>query len=512
MKRRSILTGQLLPRYPISDPTNVKLSFREKAGYSLGYAGANFVFQMMIIFQTAFYIDVLGIGATAVGWMLLLVRFSDAITDPIMGAIADRTDTKWGKFRPWLIWSAIPFALLFSAAYTVPSGLSDSAKLWYAVGTYTVLMMAYTMNNAPYLALNGVMTSNGSERTSVSQYRFFAAMVASSIVQGLTLPLVKKLGEGDDAKGWSMTIGIFAVIMVGLFVVTFFSAKERVKPPVDQKHDLKQDFRDIMKNPPWIAMFVMTTFVFITLALRGGSTYYHFTYFVDAESLTAFVDKMGFFANPEALADPSLGFRILDTFGLIVKPGDSPTAVGFSMFNMAGGLVNILCVLAAKPLADRFGKKLVFTVGLGGAEIVQSPFFWLGAESIGTMFLLTICTSLLYGPTIPLLRPMIADCADFGEWKNNRRSTAFVFAGIVFALKGGLGIGGAFTGWLLAMYGYTPETATEPGVLAGYRTMIGLISGGFFGLGAITMIFYPISKQVAIQIGDELAARRASAG
>lgn len=496
----------------MSDPTNVKLSFREKAGYSLGDAGANFVFQMMIIFQTAFYTDVMGISAVAVGWMLLLVRFSDAITDPIMGAIADRTDTKWGKFRPWLIWSAIPFAILFWAAYTVPAGLSDSAKLWYAVGTYTVLMMAYTMNNAPYSALNGVMTSNGSERTSVSQYRFFAAMVVAFIVQGLTLPLVKKLGEGDDAKGWSLTVGIFAIIMVGLFVVTFFSAKERVKPPAGQKPDLKQDFRDIMKNPPWIAMFTMTTFVFITLALRGGSTYYYFTYYVDSTALTVFVDKMGFFANPAALADPSLGFRILDTFGLIVKPGDSPTAVGFSMFNMAGSLVNIIGVIAAKPLADRFGKKIVFTVGLGGAAIVQSLFFWLGAESVCTMFLLTIVTSMLYGPTIPLLWAMIADCADFGEWKTNRRSTAFVFAGIVFALKGGLGIGGAFTGWLLAMYGYTPETATDPGVLMGYRQMIGLISGGFFALGAITMIFYPISKKMAIQMGDELAARRSAAG
>ncbi len=247
--------------------------------------------------------------------------------------------------------------MLFWAVYTVPSGLSDSAKLWYAVGTYTVLMMAYTMNNAPYSALNGVMTSNGSERTSLSQYRFFAAMVAAFIVQGLTLPLVKKFGEGDDAKGWSMTIGIFAVIMVGLFIVTFFSAKERVKPPAGQKPDLKQDFRDVLKNPPWIAMFVMTTFVFITLALRGGSTYYYFTYFVNAEALTAFVDQMGFFANPEAVANPGMGFCILDTFGLIVKPGDSPTAVGFSRFNMAGGLVNIIGVLMAKPLADRFGKK-----------------------------------------------------------------------------------------------------------------------------------------------------------
>ncbi len=180
----------------MSSSSSVKISFREKLGYSLGDAGANFVFQMMVVFQTAFYTDVVGLKAAAVGWMLLFVRISDAITDPIMGAIADRTQTRWGKFRPWLIWSAIPLALLFWVAYTVPEGLSGSVRFLYSAITYTLYMMAYTMNNAPYYALNGVMTSNSLERTSISQYRFFAAMVAGFIVKGFTLPLVSKLGGG----------------------------------------------------------------------------------------------------------------------------------------------------------------------------------------------------------------------------------------------------------------------------------------------------------------------------
>ncbi len=524
------------------DPSHVKLPFREKFGYSLGDAGANFVFQMMIIFQTGFYTDVMGISASAVGWMLLLVRFSDAITDPIMGAIADRTNTRWGKFRPWLIWSAVPFALLFWAAYTVPSGLSESAKLWYAVGTYTVLMMAYTVNNAPYSALNGVMTSSGSERTSLSQFRFFAAMTAAFVVQGLTLPLVKKFGDGDDAKGWSLTIGMFAVIMVGLFVITFISAKERVQPPANQKPDFWADFTGAFRNRPWLAMFGMASFMFITLALRGGSGYYYFTYYVDADALTAFVDRLGFFASPEAMADPGVGFRLLDTFGLIVKPGDSPVAVGFSMFNMTGGLVNIIGVLAAGVLANRFGKKAVFIAGLGGATLAQGCFYFVDSTSVSTMFLLTILTSLSYGPTIPLMWAMIADTADYGEWKTNRRATGFMFAGVVFALKAGLGVGGAVTGWLLAMYGYPEDADVRPlweqavaaqGLLAesdaakqlwdvmilearqtgelmgGYRKMLGFYSALFFALGWACMLFYPISKKVAIQMGEELSARRA---
>ena len=498
----------------MSDPTNVKLSFREKAGYSLGDAGANFVFQMMIVFQTAFYTDVMGIGAAAVGWMLLLVRFSDAITDPIMGAIADRPETRWGKFRPWLIWSAIPFALLFVAAYTVPAGMSDSGRLWYSAITYTVLMMAYTMNNAPYSALNGVMTSNSSERTSLSQYRFFAAMVAAFVVQGLTLPLVSKFSDGStedptqNPHGWTVTIGIFAAISVVFFVVTFFSAKERIKPPAGQKPSLKQDFKDIRSNRPWLAMFAMTLFVFITLALRGGSQYYYFTYYVDSQALTDMVDKFGLFATPAALENPGIGFRILNGLGLIVTPGASPTAVGFSLFNMTGSLVNVIGVLMAKPLADRFGKKLVFMVGLAAAAFFQSCYYFLDSTSVTTMFWLTILTSLGYGPTIPLLWAMIADCADYGEWKHNRRSTGFVFAGIVFALKGGLGIGGAITGWLLAFYGYSAATATNPEVLLGMRKMIGFYSGGFFFMGVICMFFYPISKKLALQMSDELEARR----
>jgi glycoside/pentoside/hexuronide:cation symporter, GPH family len=265
--------------------TAQKLPFREKVGYSFGDASANFVFQILIVFQAGFYTDVMGISAAALGMLLLVVRFSDAITDPLMGIIADRTNTRWGKFRPWLLWSAIPFALLFWMAFTVPDR-SAGYRLVYAYITYTLLMMAYTMNNVPYSALMGVMTGNSSERTSLASYRFFAAMAAAFVVQGLTLPLVGKLGGGDDAKGWSMTIAIYACIAVVFFVITFFSAKERVLPPPQQKPDIKQDMRDIRQNRAWMAMFGMTLFVFITLSLRGSSFYYYFTYYVDASACT----------------------------------------------------------------------------------------------------------------------------------------------------------------------------------------------------------------------------------
>lgn len=490
----------------MANATHIKLSVREKIGYSLSDASANFVFQLLIIFQAGFYTDVMGISAAALGTMLLLVRFSDAITDPIMGFIADRTNHRWGKFRPWLLWSAIPFAVMFWAAFTVPD-LSGKGRLIYAIVTYTLLMMAYTMNNVPYAALTGVMTNDSGERTSLSAYRFFAAMAAAFIVQGLTLPLVEKFGQGDAAQGWSVTISIYAVIAVVFFVITFLSVKERIQPPPQQKPDLKKDLSDIRGNRPWLAMFFMTLFVFITLSLRGSSYYYYFIYYADAEATRALLDQLGLMASGVAADTRGLGYAILDMFGLIVQEGRDPSGVGFSLFNMTGNLINILGVLLAKPLADRFGKKWVFTIGLAGTAVFQALFFILTPDMVGMMFVFNILISLCYGPTIPLLWAMIADTADYSEWKNNRRATGFVYAGIIFALKAGLGLGGALAGWILAAYGYEVATARTPEVLAGIRMMASFYSAIPFGIGVICMLFYPITKAINLQMTDALAAR-----
>jgi len=491
-----------------------KLSFREKAGYSVSDASANFVFQMFIVFPTAFYVETIGISAAVMGTMLLWVRLSDAITDPIMGVIADRTNHKWGKFRPWLLWSAIPFALLFWLTFTVPDSLQGSSRVWYVVVTYTVLMMAYTMNNVPYAALNGVMTGNSSERTSLSSYRFVAAMTAALIVQGFTLPLVAKFSDGttedptQNPHGWSVTVGIYAAICVVLFVITFFSVKERVQPPKDQKSDVKKDMKDAFTSRPWLAMFGMVLFVFITLALRGNANYVFVTKYLSADAMGDFVAKLGFTATAAEVANPGIGFKILDLFGMIVKPGGSPSAVGFSVLSMFGTIVQIFGVVAAKPLADRFGKKLVFIVGLAGAAVFQSLYYFVEPSGVTHVFLLTFLVQLCYGPTIPLLWAMIADCADWGEWRTHRRSTGFVFAGIVFALKAGLGFGGAIAGGMLAAYGYSNATATDPEVLEGVKMMTSVISGGFFGLGVVCMLFYPIGKHLALKMSGELEARR----
>ncbi|MFA6746029.1 MAG: glycoside-pentoside-hexuronide (GPH):cation symporter, partial [Bacteroides graminisolvens] len=241
--------------------SNQKVSMAEKIGYSLGDGSANLVFQMMMMFQLFFYTDVFGIKATAAGMILLVARVFDAFVDPVVGILSDRTQTRWGKYRPWVLWTAIPFALFFILAFSTPD-LTERGKIIYAGVTYTLLMAIYSFNNTPYASLGGVMTSDIKQRTSISSIRFVTATIATFIVQGLTLPLVAKFGQGDAQKGWFVTITLFAAVAVVLLVITFFSAKERILPPANQKNSIKQDFKDIVSNRPWKAMFVLTLFLF----------------------------------------------------------------------------------------------------------------------------------------------------------------------------------------------------------------------------------------------------------
>lgn len=485
-------------------PHTEKLSFREKAGYGFGDAAANFVFQTMLIFQLGFYTDVFGISAVAAGTLLLVGRFWDAFFDPFMGVVADRTNTRWGKFRPWVLWSAIPFALMFFLAFTTPD-FSSTGKLIYAYITYILLMTVYSVNNLPYSALNGVMTGDVNDRTSLSSFRFFFAMAAAFVVQGLTLPLVSKFGQGNAAKGWSLTIGLFALLSIIFFVITFFSAKERIHPDPKQKTSARKDFADLAKNRPWISMFVLTLFLFITLALWGSAMFYYFTYYVNKDSLFTFLQSLGLVAS-----GPVTGWwqSVLDTFGLILHGESNASSVGFSLFNMSGQVVTIVGVLFSTALAARYGKKKMYLVGLSLTAVFTALFITLPAGAVGLAFILNIFKSLAYGPTIPLLWAMMADVADYAEWRTRRRATGVVFAGIVFALKAGLGVGGAICGWFLAAYGYMPNAVQTEHSLFGIRMTASIYPAITFFIGVIALMTYGIDKKLNLQIQDELAERR----
>ena len=519
--------------------TSAKLSFREKACYSLGDASANFVFQTMIIFQMGFYTDVFGITPWLAGILLVGVRLLDACFDPIVGTLADRTKTRWGKFRPWVLFSAPFFGVIFWLTFTTPD-LNPTGKAVYAVVLYIMLMMIYSINNVPYSALTGVMTSDGEERTKLSSYRFVAATVATLLVQSLTLPLVAKFGgvsawRKENAEelatwlvanpdkseklhpaiiamnqhGWSVTFGIFAAIAVVFFVITFFNVKERVKPDPGQKESTRKNLTAI-NNKPWYAMFILTLFVFITLALRGGGLYYYFSYYMDT---TAMYDFLIGFGLQMPTGDMNLWQKFLNALGLFVESDKTNvTAVCLGFNNFVGNIVTTIGVICSPFLVGKFGKKPVFLVGLTAPAFAQAAVFLVSPTQPMLMMWMGILWGVCYGPTIPVLWAMIADVADYSEWKNNYRATAFVFAGVVFALKAGLGFGGAIGGWILEAYGYVANAAQSASSLLGIQLSASIYPAICFAIAASCLIFYPITTQKLKEIQAELEERRKGFG
>ena len=485
-----------------------KVPFWEKVGYSMGDGAANLVFQMMMMFQLFFYTDVFGIKATTAGFILLFARVFDAFIDPLAGILADRTNTKWGKYRPWVLWTALPFAVFFILSFLTPD-VGEKLKIFYAGITYTLLMAVYSFSNTPYASLGGVMTSNIRERTSISSIRFVTATVATFVVQGLTLPLVAKLGQGDASKGWAFTIGIYALVAFILLLIAFFSSKERISPPKNQSTSIRQDFKDILSCKPWKAMFVLTLFLFITLALWGSSMSYFFNYYVDKDALFSFLKKFGLAKDGSDVS--GVGYQMLDAFGLIVYNPQQVFAVGFSFFNMVGQLVTLLGVIfLSRFLSGIFGKRNVFIVCLTLTAIFTGMLFFVPKHAIGGLFLVNILKSLAYAPTIPLLWAMMGDVADYSEWKNHRRATGFVFAGIVFALKAGLGIGGALCGTFIDSFGFVANTVQTESAELGIRLSASIIPAITFLVGVVALFFYSITKSVNEVLQDELHQRRVS--
>ncbi|WP_278410883.1 MFS transporter [Phocaeicola coprocola] len=488
---------------------NQKVTLTEKIGYGLGDCSANLVFQMMMIYQTKFYTDIFGLEGAIAGTVMLVARIVDAFVDPTVGILSDRTNSRWGKYRPWVLWTALPFMVFYVLAFYNP-GIEDKGLVaLYATISYTLLMTMYSFNNTPYSSLGGVMSADIKERTSITSIRFIFSTIAQFVVQGLTLPLVSKFSDGGDkAHGWLCTISLFAIIGFIFLVTVFFSAKERITPPAGQKNNTRQDIKDVLSSLPWRAMFVLTLFVFITLAMWGSAMNYYFENYVDAGALYAFLDKLGLVATG---AQDSIGYSILNAFGLIVSSPDKAYEVGFGVFNMLGALVQFFgVILLSEYLANKYGKKQTFIVCLTLTAIFTAMFYFPAKDNIGFMFVLNFLKSLAYAPTVPLLWAMIADVADHSEYVHYRRATGFVFAGVVFALKAGLGVGGAILGFLLSGFGYISGAgvAQSDSAIHGIILSSSLIPAATFFVGVIALFFYPITKKYNEKMQAELAERR----
>ena len=445
-----------------------KLSFGEKFGYALGDMAANFVFQAMLALQLDFYTHTFGLTAAQAGTLFLVVGLGVACFNPVMGMIADRTKNKWGKFRPWLLWSALPFGIISILTFTTPQ-LSPGAKIIYAWTTYILLRVVYTVNNVPYASLTAVMTQDPDERTSISSYRQIAANSAGFIVQSLAVPMVAFFGRGNDARGYQLTMGLLSVLSIVFFVVAFLTTKERIQPDPQQKSSLGQDLSDLFTNPSWIALFLVTLFYFTAIVVRGSVMLPYFRFVAGNANLFSW----------------------------------------FNGFGLAALLVGVACSTA---VSVRVGKRELFIASMILTGLFSMALYVIPPHATYVIIAAEVLRQFAFGLSGPILWAMMGDVADYGEWKTRRRATATVTAGVVFALWAGLALGGAIGGWLLSGYGFVSQAAAQTTqTQAGIVLTASIYAGLFFLAAATCLFFYPLNRDKNQSIAHDLAERRKQA-
>lgn len=474
-----------------------KISVVEKIGYSLGDLAANLVFQTLVTYLAYFYTDIYGLKPEDASIITLSVGLlAGFVFNPMVGALADRTRTKWGKFRPWILLTAIPLGVAALLAFSTPD-FSYKGKMIYAAATYTLLLLLYAGNNLPYAALSGVITGDMGERNSISSYRFVAVMFAQFFVQVFMLPIILSVGNGDKAIGIESVMTWLAIIGTVMLLITFLTTKERVVPKPEQESTLRLDLKDLFKNKPWIIMLSVTALVFVTLAMKGGSYVYYFNNYVDETALQEFISPITNFFN-------SIGMNFF---------GEDPRSAGFGLFNAGGIIMMIVGITFSKRFADRFGKRDTYIVSLFISTIFILIFLMFPPKSVGLMFASQIFHGFFYGIGTPLLWAMIADVADYSEWKNNRRATAIIFSAMMVGLKVGLSIGSSLVALIIGKYGYIstegalnviqPET-----VSTGAKMLVSIFPSIPFFIACGLLFFYEINKKMETKIEQDLNERR----
>ncbi|MEL6828961.1 MAG: MFS transporter [Pseudomonadota bacterium] len=463
----------------MAQSSDVKPKLSEKLGYGMGDTASNIVFQGVNILLLYFYTDVVGLSPATVGTIFVAVRIWDAVNDPLMGILADRTQTRHGKYRPYLLWMAVPFGLITFLTFAAPS-LSDPLKVAYAATTYLLLMMVYTAINVPYSALMGVMTSDTEQRTILSSYRFIGAFSAGLIISMAARPLVSWFGGGqgapefDEGLGFRLTFLVFASLATVLFLVTFFTTRERLSAPQNQDSNIRKDFNVLLQNRAWIVMAMAGVLTLSNVAVRGAVTFHFFKYFVgdDGTPIVLFLDKT-------------------------------------SVFLTTGSIAFIFGLLFTNLLSKQFGKRNA----LMGLTILNAltvmGFFFIPADAFALMLLVNCLGSIFAGPTPALVWAMYADVADYGEWRSGRRSTALVFSAAMFAQKMGLTIGGAGAGWLLGLVGFAANQDQTPEALFGLQIIFSIVPGLLALMNGIVLLLYPIREETVSQMGKDLANARA---
>ena len=456
---------------------NGKVPLISKIAYGFGDVGCNFSWMFVSNFLMIFYTDVFGLSATVVGTMFLVTRIWDSAFDPIVGVIADRTHSRWGKFRPYLLYLAVPFAIIGVLTFMTPD-LEDMGKVIYAYFTYSLMMMVYSAINVPYASLLGVISSDPKERNILSTYRMTFAYIGSFIALLLFMPMVNYFSEGYNAqRGWAMSVVVIALICAVLFYGCFAWTKERVKPISQQQNSLKDDLKDLLNNRPWWILLGAGVAALVFNSIRDGATVYYFKYFIIEENYTT---------------ASFLGISFVLS-GLYLAVGQA---------------ANIGGVILAAPISNRIGKRATYMWAMAIATIFSVLFYWLDKENILMIFVFQIIISVCAGSIFPLLWSMYADCADYSELKTGNRATGLIFSSSSMSQKFGWAIGSAITGWLLSYFGFQANMVQSQATLHGIKLFLSFLPAIGTVLSIIFISMYPLSEKKMEEITINLRQKR----
>ncbi len=457
------------------------IKLKEKIGYGFGDMASSMFWKLFGSYLMIFYTDVFGLPAAVVGTMFLVTRIWDSLSDPVMGAIADRTTTKWGKFRPYILWGAVPFGIIGVLTFTTPS-LGMTGKIIYAYVTYSLMMGMYTIVNVPYASLLGVMSPNPKDRNTLATFRMAFAYIGSFIALLLFMPIVNMISGNspdivDQQQAWTVGVGVIAVICVILFVLTFALTRERVKPIKEKQAKLKEDLRDLAKNKPWWILLGAGIAALVFNSIRDGATVYYFKYFIVEESFTS-VSLFGF------------------------------SFVLSGLYLAVGQAANIVGVVLAAPISNKIGKKNTYLGAMVIATILSVIFFWFSKEQIALIFVFQVLISICAGSIFPLLWSMYADCTDYSELQTGNRATGLIFSSSSMSQKFGWAIGSALTGWLLAYYGFQANQVQSTETLNGIKMFMSILPAAGTLLSVVFISMYPLSEKKMEKIVSQLEARR----
>ena len=457
------------------------IKLTEKIGYGFGDMASSMFWKLFGAYLMIFYTDVFGLPAAVVGTMFLITRIWDSAFDPIVGVVADRTHSRWGKFRPYLLWLAVPFGIIGILTFVTPDW-SPTGKLIYAYVTYSLMMMIYSAINVPYASLLGVMSPNPKERNTLSTYRMTFAYIGSFIALLLFMPLVNFFSGNskelaDQQTGWTMAVVVIAILCIVLFFGCFAWTKERVKPIKETQNPLKEDLKDLFKNKPWWILLGAGVAALVFNSIRDGATVYYFKYFVVEED-----------------------YATVSFFGM--------SFVLSGLYLALGQAANIIGVLAAAPVSNRIGKRNTYMWAMIIATVLSVIFYWFDKEDLIWMFVFQALISVCAGSIFPLLWSMYADCADYSELKTGNRATGLIFSSSSMSQKFGWAIGTAVTGWLLGFFGFQANAVQSEEAISGIKMFLSFLPAIGTILSVVFISMYPLTENKMKDITTELEHKR----